>query len=75
MKMTAKSPDVVRRDQRAFRCGFTRARRGRNWKNAVAFASVWRWHRRSAVTAPLKTVPRTAFAFRRQRQTEADSIA
>ena len=28
------------RDQRAFRCGFTRARRGYEWKNAVAFASV-----------------------------------
>ena len=34
------SANVVRRDQRAFRHGFTRARRGRKWKNAVAFASV-----------------------------------
>jgi hypothetical protein len=31
--------NAARRDQRAFRCGFTRARRGRK-KNTVAFASV-----------------------------------
>jgi hypothetical protein len=30
----------IRRDQRAFRYGFTRSRRGRMMENAVAFASV-----------------------------------
>ena len=35
-----RSANVARRDQRAFRHCFTRARRGRKWKNAVAFASV-----------------------------------
>ena len=39
-KMKCVAQKSPRRDQRAFRHGFTRARRGRKWKNAVAFASV-----------------------------------
>jgi len=42
-----------------------------NGKTQPRCASVRRWHRRSGVTAPPKTVPRIACAFRRQRQTEA----
>jgi hypothetical protein len=40
IKNEVRSANVARHDQRAFRCGVTRARRGRKWKNAVAFASV-----------------------------------
>jgi len=36
----AHSANTARHDQRAFRCGVTRARRGRRLENAVAFASV-----------------------------------
>jgi len=39
-KNEVRSANATRRDQRAFRCGVTRARRGRRMKNAVAFASV-----------------------------------
>jgi len=34
------SAKIARRDQRALHSPVTRARRGRKWKNAVAFASV-----------------------------------
>ena len=55
--------NVARRDQRAFRCGFTRARRGRKWKNAAALCFRQRHGGGRCVPAPFQPSLRLHFTL------------